>query len=464
MSRRDSLPGSIPQVKDRYVLHDLGHVIAILHLLENPRYYAEHTVARYVKEHPRLGSSDRALIGGLVFALVRWRRRIDEAIDRTPGGQAALGQDRSLRILMACGVLLRVAGYAPEAVLSGIMAQTAAPIDERVFAGWLDRAAGTALSLDPSEAASPSELALRTSFPDWIIERWVHEYGWERARAIAVASRSRAPVALRVNTLRAGRTEVMDALSREGIRANATSLSPWGILLEEPVRLVESPLYREGKVEFQDEGSQLVALVSGAKSGMRVVDACAGGGGKTLALAAMMEDQGELLALDTNAGKLAELRKRAHRAGVHIVTTARAEDDAAYGSPTGTADIVLVDAPCSGSGTWRRMPDGPAHLTPNELVRLARAQREVLTRCGPLVRTRGRLIYATCSLFREENEQVVERWLRENPAFHTLDLRTWLPRHLADTLVESSYLALAPDRHGTDGFFAAVMERITTTA
>lgn len=461
MKERDPLLDSIPRVRDRYVVHDLGHVVAILRLLEeHPHYFAERTVARYFQEHPRLGSSDRTLIGGLVFTVVRWRRRIDEAIARVLGSDERMRQVEA-RILAACGALLALAGYTREAISAGLSAGATGGPSGEALASRMDDVAQAVGALNPMHAASPRGLALTASLPDWAVERWIDQYGWERAKSLAIAIQSIAPVTLRVNLLRARRDEVLDALAGEGTDARPTDLSPWGVLLGGPVQLRGSPLYRDGKIEFQDEGSQVVVWLTGAKPGMRVVDACAGSGGKTLALAAMMENRGELLALDVDARKLVELRKRARRAGVGIVTTAHANDRAAYASWAETADIVLADAPCSGSGAWRRVPDGPAHVTYADLARLARAQHDILTRYSWLVRPGGRLVYATCSLFREENQEVVERWLTAHAGFRLLDVRQCLPASIAEVATEGPFLTLAPDRCGTDGFFAAVVERVT---
>jgi len=463
MSGQDPLIGAIAQVRERYVHHDLGHVLAVMQSLENPAYYADKTLVHYFAAHRQLGSSDRSLISDLVHTLVRWRRRIERAIDLASpatGGKSPEGaRPQDIRTLVACGMLLRMSGYAAEAVRDGIAAQTPPEaISPDVVASWLDRVAETVLSLSPANADTPSELAVRTSFPDWIIERWTERYSWSRAKAIATASRSRAPVVLRANLLRTTREGLIGALRKEGIEARRASLSPWGVVLEQAAQLRQSKLYREGAFEFQDEGSQLIALVAGAEPEMRVVDACAGGGGKALAMAASMGDRGEILALDTAPEKLEELRRRARRAGVSIVKTANASGRTVR-EWAGRADRVLVDAPCSGSGTWRRIPDGPAHLRPDDLLRLAAAQRKILTRYAPLTRPDGRLVYATCSLFWEENEEVVETWLNEHPGFLLRDAASCLPDKIAEAATEGPYLVLTPERSGTDGFFAAVMER-----
>jgi 16S rRNA (cytosine967-C5)-methyltransferase len=217
--------------------------------------------------------------------------------------------------------------------------------------------------------------------------------------------------------------------------------------------------FREGRIEVQDEGSQIIALASGAQPGTRVVDACAGAGGKTLALAMMMEDTGEILALDTDRGRLAELAKRARRAGVHIIATMHPKDAATRGDWRGGAHLVLVDAPCSGSGTWRRVPDGPDHLAPADLARLAAAQRDILARSAEFVRPGGKLLYATCSLFREENEDVVEAWLAEHAEFQTVDSSSGLAPEIAAQVGDGRYIVLTPERQGTDGFFGALVER-----
>jgi 16S rRNA (cytosine967-C5)-methyltransferase len=320
--------------------------------------------------------------------------------------------------------------------------------------------------LDPWTSSSPTDLAVRASLPDWIVDALVKDHGWDRAVSLAVASQTRAPITLRANTLRATRESLLASLSAEGIPSIASEFSPWGVRLPGRHEVKNLVVFRSGLCDVQDEGSQLVALLTGVTPGMVVIDTCAGAGGKTLALSNMMENRGELVAFDSDKKKLDILRTRMRQAGAQIADAVLVprSPEAFASDPRLTvwyerADVVLIDAPCSGSGTWRRNPDGPEHSTRESVLRSADLQRRLLTAYSRLLRPGGRLIYATCSLFREENQNVVEAWIAETPDFASIDAEIVFPQSLGPRICSDGYLQVAPDIHGTDGFFAAVMEK-----
>jgi 16S rRNA (cytosine967-C5)-methyltransferase len=271
------------------------------------------------------------------------------------------------------------------------------------------------------------------------------------------------PVTLRANLLRTAPGELAEWLADEGIATRPTRWSPWGLTLEARANVFRTRAFREGLFEMQDEGSQLVALLCGAPSGGVVVDGCAGAGGKTLALAAMMGNRGSLHALDTAEFRLQALRERAKRAGV---ANLRVHARAAAGSPlprglAGRADVVLVDAPCSGTGVLRRNPDLAWKLSEEDVARLAGEQASLLRAYAPLVNSGGRLVYAVCSLLPAEGAEQVARFLREQPDFRRVDAADiFREAELPSTgLVSRGDLRVDPARHGCDGFFAAVLAR-----
>ncbi|HTN52754.1 MAG TPA: methyltransferase domain-containing protein, partial [Anaeromyxobacter sp.] len=330
-------------------------------------------------------------------------------------------------------------------------------------------AAGPLAGLERAEArlaavADPIErLSLEASLPRWIVERFVAELGEGEARVLALALNSRAPLTVRSNLLRGDREALRVRLAAEGVGAEPTRHSPWGLVLDGRLNAFSLPAFREGLFEIQDEGSQLIALACGARSGQIVVDACAGAGGKALALAAEMHNRGTLHALDSDADRLGEARRRARRAGVDNLRirpiAAGPEASAQLQDLAGRADLVLVDAPCSGLGALRRKPDARWRLTPEDPARFAGIQRELLARFAALVRPGGRLVYATCAIGRTENAEVADFAERE------LGL---VPAPVAQTLGEERARALGaaggrvellPHRQGTDGFFFAVFER-----
>jgi 16S rRNA (cytosine967-C5)-methyltransferase len=268
-----------------------------------------------------------------------------------------------------------------------------------------------------------------------------------------------APLDLRVNLLKTDRQQAQAALAAEGWEARPMELSPWGLRIDGRRPITTGPAFMSGLVEIQDEGSQLVAAMVGAEPGMRVVDWCAGAGGKTLALAGMMANRGQIVACDVSAPRLDGAVRRLRRAGVHNVERHLLEaGDKWLKRRAGGFDRVLVDAPCTGTGTWRRNPDARLRLQERDLVELVPKQAGILDHAQSLVRKGGRLVYATCSLLEEENEAQVSAFLSRHPDFAIVPLwRAWSLDAPAPN--GGDFLSLTPARHGTDGFFAAVLER-----
>jgi 16S rRNA (cytosine967-C5)-methyltransferase len=276
---------------------------------------------------------------------------------------------------------------------------------------------------------------VRLEVPDWLVGR-IDE-------AELKALLEPAPLDLRANLLKATREEARSALAAEGLNAVPTPRSAWGLRLEGRQSVVAGPAFRAGLVEIQDEGSQLVAALVDARPGMRVADLCAGAGGKTLALAMMMQNRGQLVACDVSAARLEPAVRRLRRAGVHNVERHVLEPgDKWLKRRPHSFDRVLVDAPCTGTGTWRRNPAARLRLRAVDLAELLPKQVAIFDQAASLVRSGGRLVYATCSLLAEENEDQVTAFLSRHSDFIQVD-----------------GLSLTPARDGTDGFFAAAMER-----
>jgi len=272
------------------------------------------------------------------------------------------------------------------------------------------------------------------------------------------ALQGRAPVDLRVNSLKAKRADVLAALKTEGFAAAPAPYSPWGIRIppgEGSAALAKSALFESGAFEFQDEAAQLASLLAGAEPGMEVLDLAAGAGGKALAMAASMNDQGAILAFDDNAARLAPLAERARRAGARCIILAQKRGGPLWGH--GKFDLVFLDAPCSGSGTWRRQPELRWRLTPERLVELNRTQDWLLDDAARHTKTGGRLIYATCSLLPVENQDRVAAFLSRNPGFATVDLRDgWSGKPVSGLGTD---FRATPQTTGTDGFYCAALRR-----
>jgi 16S rRNA (cytosine967-C5)-methyltransferase len=328
------------------------------------------------------------------------------------------------RLLVAASVLLDGGSLAD--FTGGHFAPAALAPSEQAI---LHRLEGRTLN----HPSMPEPVRLET--PDWLLPR----IDPAELRALLEP----APLDLRVNLLKATRDEARAALAAEGMDAVPTPHSPWGLRLQGRRQVTGGPAFRAGLVEIQDEGSQLVAALVDARPGMRVADLCAGAGGKTLALAMTMQNRGALVACDVSAARLDNAVRRLRRAGVHNVERHLLEPgDRWIKRRAQSFDRVLVDAPCTGTGTWRRNPDARLRLTEADLAELLPKQRTLLDQAASLVRSGGRLVYATCSLLSEENEDQVTGFLSRQADFAQADV-----------------LTLSPLRQGTDGFFAAVLER-----
>ena len=307
----------------------------------------------------------------------------------------------------------------------------------------------------------------RHNLPNWLVEPLKTQLGddfWPLVESLNAP----AGLDLRVNTLKDKRSDIQKELSKAGLKTTATPYSPWGLRLADKSQLGKLDAFTRGAIEVQDEGSQLLALLVDAKRGEMVVDFCAGAGGKTLALGATMRSTGRLYAFDTSGHRLAALKPRLARSGlsnVHPVAIAHERDDRIK-RLAGKIDRVLVDSPCSGLGTLRRNPDLKWRQTPKAIVELVAKQTAILQSASRLLKPGGRLVYATCSVLREENEAIAEAFSSTNKDFDALEvgpILTHLGVEHAPTLCSGAYLRLWPNRHQTDGFFAAVWQKKTAS-
>ncbi|MFP6749343.1 MAG: RsmB/NOP family class I SAM-dependent RNA methyltransferase [Alphaproteobacteria bacterium] len=317
-----------------------------------------------------------------------------------------------------------------------------------------------------SQAAAGEAPAWATgNYPEWLHPALLRRFGPELPAEMA-AMGGRAGVDLRVNALKSDRAEVAATLAREDIATTPGAFAPTALRLDGRRSLAGHALYRNGSIEIQDEGSQLVALLCAAQPGQQVVDYCAGAGGKSLALAALMANKGRIFAFDSQPRRMRPLRERLQRAGARNLQLHALADPAAatvLAELAGKADRVLLDVPCTGSGAWRRNPEAKWRLTAEQLAEFGETQDQILRRAAPLVATGGRLIYATCSILTEENEDRIDGFLGENPAFEVMPIgQVW------DQVLDRAcpcggpYLRLTPEQHGTDGFFVAVLRRQQT--
>ena len=388
-----------------------------------------------------IGAGDRRVVAERVWQVVRARRRLEWRLRGVPP---------TPRLLVAVSLLLeggleRVAG-----TFSG----------DRFAAAPLSAGETSALARLEGHALDHPGMpdAVRLEVPDWILPKLEARFGAVLDAELS-AMLGPAPLDLRVNMLKTTRDAARSALAAEGIDASPTPLSPWGLRVDERRSVVGTHAFRLGVVEIQDEGSQLVAGLVGAAPGMRIADYCAGAGGKTLAMAMTMENRGHLVACDVAEARLAAAVPRLRRAGVHNVERHLISPGDKWAKRrAGGFDRVLVDAPCTGCGTWRRNPAARLRLSAADLDRLLPEQAAILERAAGLVRNGGRLVYATCSVLIEENEAQVSAFLARHSEFVALPIEpVWSASAAAPC--QGVHLVLTPRRHGTDGFFAAVLER-----
>ena len=393
---------------------------------------ADGTLSRFFREHPKLGSRERGAIAEGIYGVLR-NKSVYTSFSESGNGPT-----------MRRMTLLGLAGAVGADALGGLSEEEAA---------WLEHTMQIDRTLLPA--------VMRSNLPQWLFDKLVAREGEEGALALAAALNEPAPLDLRVNVIKASREEVMAALAEAPILAEITPFSPVGLRVLKKPALQNLPLFRDGLIEVQDEGSQLLAQIVGAKRGEMVVDFCAGAGGKTLALGAAMRNTGRLYAFDISEKRLAKLKPRLARSGlsnVHPVQIAH-ENDAKIKRLAGKIDRVLVDAPCSGLGTLRRNPDVKWRQTLVGVAELNVKQTSILSGAARMVKTGGRLVYATCSLLDEENEDIVSAFLATHVDFVLVPMKDVLAEQRVE-LDMQDYLKLNPCQHQTDGFFAAVFERI----
>jgi 16S rRNA (cytosine967-C5)-methyltransferase len=416
--------------------------------------FATDILARAFRQERQLGSSERRQVAETVYGLLRWERLLEAIVDEllaAPGGRLRPVSDTARQALKLVVYELR----------AGVPAAALGSEVHRLTGRALDLAAASAAEAGLGHRSGLDRAALRLSYPTWLYQRFVASLGELAAGELANAMNARAPLCVRVNTCKTTREALVARLAEEGVVATPTALSPVGLVFETRVNAFGLPAFRDGLFEVMDEGSQLVALAVAPPPRGRVADVCAGAGGKTLALAALLGNQGRVLALDANGKKLEELRRRARRAGLSSVFAR--EGKGAYipaEAKLGGWDRVLVDAPCSGLGTLRRNPEARWRLSAKAVDAYPADQLALLIAYAPLVAPGGRLVYATCSVLREENDGVVERFLGERPDFVVMPLKEIWGKERAARLGDETFLRLLPHVHDTDGFFAAVLRRV----
>ena len=432
--------------------------IELLQAIHSGTAPADRASAAYFRTRRYIGGQDRRAVLDHVYAVLRRRAELGWRLDRARGDVKLPEMERARMIAR----LALIEGWSADRIAGAFdggqyRPQTLDQTEKRI---------AKVLAGEPlADPAAP--LWVKLEFPEWCAERLGRAFG-PRLEAEMQAALDEASTDIRVNALKGTRAQAVRALREAGIEAKPTPYSPWGLRVEGRPPLATMDVFKNGLIEVQDEGSQLVALMVDPRPGERVVDFCAGAGGKTLALAAMMENKGKIVATDVLKGRIERSATRLRRAGANNVERRdlSSERDPWVKRHANGFDRVLIDAPCSGAGTWRRNPDAKWRLKPGDLENLVDLQARILESASRLVKPGGRLVYATCSLFQEENADQVAAFLKAHADFALLPGKEAWDAAMQHQGGEAKYpggdgdmLVLTPAQHGTDGFFVAVMER-----
>lgn len=405
-----------------------------------------------------LGGKERAQVGDALFGILRAQRRLLDGLQRAAKAERRdfemLDTPVKHRMLILAWMASQGATLEDLAAVDAYALRRLPKVFERLVQ---DR-------LPPLRRRAPIEaLAVELSLPSWLAQRLVDSFGEAQTKDLVAAMDHRAPVTLRVDPRRMSRQDALQQIrTNHEPEAKATLLSPWGITLPRAVDLPSWPLFKDGTVDLQDEGSQLIALATGLRPGESVLDACAGAGGKSLALWAMSDGQAKLTALDPDKRKLTELRRRAARVGAEVMAEPM-ELETLPEHLRERFDVVLVDAPCTGTGTLRRAPDLVWRLTEADLERDVARQKRLLTSALAAVKPGGRLVYATCSILREEDEAQAQYLLQHEARVAPLPLSQLWSAALSEKLAATheARIGPGPQARGPDGFYVAAFRRVS---
>lgn len=422
---------------------------------------------RLFRTHPHLEDRDRALVSQLVQGVVRWRLRLDWIIGEASRFPLKKIDPPVLEILrLALYQILFLSRIPESAAVNEAVKQVKARFPRHVVSFVNGLLRNVCRHKDritfPDRSANPVlYLSVYHSYPEWLVEKWFRELGEEEAEALLEAGNRTPVLTLRVNGLKTSRARLIRRLELEGLQVRPTRYSPLGVVVEGlRGRVDQLEAFREGLFQVQDEGAQAISFLLAPPAGSRVLDVCAGYGGKTSHLAAMMDNQGKVVGLDTNRARLVSLAENSKRLGIEVIhpVVADAADDVSALFRV-SFDRIMVDAPCSGLGVLSRHPDGKWNRKKEDIERLALLQASILSRAAGALRRGGRMLYVTCTVSREENEGVVEKFLKKNGDCTLVNLRDEAPPWAGDLIEERGFFRALPHLHGTDGFFAALFAR-----
>jgi 16S rRNA (cytosine967-C5)-methyltransferase len=416
-----------------------GHAIELIEILLRDQRPADQLIDNFFRQRRYLGSHDRRELAETAYGILRNLRLLQELVARLKPNL-----EKQAPWLLATYKL-------------HVEKKSLTEIKNFALALSVDELAS--LAAQPIDGVAGKNIGVQLSFPDWLVDALQQQMGDEESVRLLESLNEPPPLTIRVNTIKTTRDECLRELRQRGFECAPSKLSPDGIHLSKRANLFALDLFQDGWFELQDEGSQIISLLLDPKPTWRIADVCAGGGGKTLHLAALMKNRGEIFAFDVVPRRLENLQKRLRRAGVHNVRTQLLQEDQIPGQLLGKMDAILIDAPCSGTGVLRRNPDAKWKISPEMVREMAEKQKSILHHYAPLLEPGGRLVYATCSLLADENEKVIESFLGAHADYHFAHAAEILRRYDLANLADGSYVRLFPHIQGCDGFFAAVLER-----
>ncbi len=434
-------------------------VLKLLNSISADKKYPDVLLGELFKKDD-FSSNEKAVIVSLVYGILRNRGRLDYIIENASCAKIPVLDLDILNILRICTHQAVFLNISPAGILNNAVALTS---KENNFTGFVKRTAEgilrnkDAVAFPDKEKATVEYISTYHSHPTWIVEKWLREFKEPcEVEALCSANNLEPPLTIRVNLLKTDRENLRSQLESDGYLSSPTPFSPVGLIVDKKEDIFKTEAFKNGLFEVQDEGSQLIALLAGAKPGELVIDACAGSGGKSLLLSGLMRNKGTVIASETSASKLEKLRRRAARSGALNIRTVRTDGLREFHR---RADFVLIDAPCSGMGVFRRNPDSKWRLTQGDIEELAVKQKGILQEYSRLVKPGGRLVYATCTISREENEDVVRGFLDDGADFQLIPASEMNPEIFSQFMNDEGFFRSLPHIHHTDGFFGAVMRR-----
>jgi len=433
----------------------------ILNQVEEVDRHPDRLLTDSFKQYRHLTSLDRAFLTELTYGVLRWRLKLDWAIrhfSKIPFEKIEL---ETLNILRLGLYQIQFLSRTPSSAAVNESVELAKKIRGRGGAGFVNavlrciiRQKGMVPYPDIKKD-SALHISILQSYPIWLVRRWVKEMGVEETVKVCTINNQISPLTLRTNTLKMSREDLIEKLKAKGLMPFPTQFSEEGIVLNNPPPVSELPFLKEGFYIIQDEASQLVTTLLDPKPGERILDVCAAPGGKTTHIAQRMRNEGEIYALDLTKGKLAMIEESCHRLGIKIVKTMRGDGAQSLSFPEGLKfDRILADVPCSGFGTLQRNPDLKWKKGEEDLKRLSQLQSSILKNISHYLRDGGALVYSTCTVFHEENEDVVEGFLNEYPIFRLDQIDKILPEK-CHSFIKNGYFKTFPPQDGMDGFFVA---------